>query len=155
MPIGLLREASASFRGDPYEDVPDSALPAGEVQRLRELRAMVFEASVEAELACGAGQQCIGELEALLDANPFRERAWGQLMLALYRDGRPADALAAFGRARKLLAAELGLEPGPVLRNLEHSILTHDPRLGSDRSWRRIGPAQPARSTQPDRWPRG
>ncbi len=139
--IGLLREASASFRGDPYEDVPDCALPAGEVQRLRELRVAVFEESVEAELACGAGQQCIGELEALLDANPFRERAWGQLMLALYRDGRPADALAAFGRARKLLAAELGLEPGPVLRNLEHSILTHDPRLGSDRTGDGLGPS--------------
>ena len=139
--IGLLREASMSFHGDPYEDVPDSALPAGEVQRLRELQAMVFEESVEAELACGAGQQCIGDLEVLLDANPFRERAWGQLMLALYRDGRPADALAAFSRARNLLAFELGLEPGPVLRNLEHSILTHDPRLGCDRAGGGLGPS--------------
>ena len=127
--IGLLREASESFRGEPYEDVPDTALPAGEVHRLLELQASVFEESVEAELACGAGQQRIADLEALLDADPFRERAWGQLMLALYRAGRPADALAAYRRARKLLAAELGLEPGPVLRNLEHSILTHDPRL--------------------------
>ena len=59
----------------------------------------------------------------------------------MYRDGRPADALDAFGRARKLLAAELGFEPGPVLRNLEHSILTHDPRLGSDRTGDGLGPS--------------
>jgi DNA-binding SARP family transcriptional activator len=139
--IGALSEARESFRGDPYEDVPDCALPAGEVHRLRELRAAMVEESVEAQLACGAGQQCIVDLEAVLESHPFRERAWGQLMLALYRAGRPADALAAYGRARQLLAAELGLEPGPLLRNLQHSILTHDPRLQADRAAEELGPS--------------
>jgi DNA-binding SARP family transcriptional activator/predicted ATPase len=127
--VRLLREAGGLFRGDPYEDVPDTALPAGEVQRLDELRAAVFEESVEAELGCGGGTHVIGELEAFLQRNPYRERAWGQLMLALYRAGRPADALAAYGRARVVLAAELGIEPGPGLRDVEQAILTHDPRL--------------------------
>ena len=130
--IGYLHEASAAFRGDPYADVPDSALPAGEVQRLDELRSAVAEELFEAELARGNGPGCISDVEAFLERHPFRERAWGQLMLALYQAGRTADALAAYGRARVLLATELGLEPGPALRAIEQSILTHDPRLQRD-----------------------
>jgi predicted ATPase/DNA-binding SARP family transcriptional activator len=130
--IGLLREASAAFRGDPYADVPDTALLSGEVQRLEELRSAVAEEMFEAEVARGNGHVCISDVEAFLERHPFRERAWGQLMLALYQAGRTADALAAYGRARVLLAAELGLEPGPALRAIEQSILTHDPRLRRD-----------------------
>ena len=104
-------------------------MPAGEVQRLVELRMAVVEDSAEAQLDNGEGERCIGELEAFVQANPYRERAWGLLMRALYQAGRPADALAAFGRARMLLAAELGIEPGPALRDIEKAILTHDPRL--------------------------
>ena len=127
--IGLLGEVNEAFRGEPYEGVPDTAVPAGEVQRLVELRVAVVEDSAEAQLDRGQGERCIGELEAFAQANPYRERAWGLLMRALYQAGRPADALAAFGRARVLLAAELGIEPGPALRDVEQAILTHDPRL--------------------------
>jgi predicted ATPase/DNA-binding SARP family transcriptional activator len=127
--VGLLAEARVAFRGDPYEDVSEAAVPAGEVQRLQELRATMVEEAVEAELARGGGERCIGDLEAFLERNTYRERAWGQLMHALYQAGRSADALAAYGRARMLLAAELGLEPGPALQTLQQSILTHDPRL--------------------------
>ena len=125
--IGLLGEVNEAFRGEPYEGVPDTAVPAGEVQRLVELRVAVVEDSAEAQLDLGQGERCIGELEAFVQANPYRERAWGLLMRALYQAGRPADALAAFGRARVLLAAELGIEPGPALRDVEQAILTHDP----------------------------
>ena len=118
-----------AFRGEPYEGVPDTVVPAGEVQRLVELREAVVEDSAEAYLERGRGERCIGELEAVVQANPYRERAWGLLMRALYQAGRPADALAAFGRARVLLAAELGIEPGPALRDVEQAILTHDPLL--------------------------
>ena len=127
--VDVLRESTQAFRGEPYADVPEAALPAGEVQRLHELRAGVIEEQFEAELAGGAGERCIGELEAFVQAHPYRERAWGQLMLALYQAGRPADALAAYGRVRLVLAAELGLEPGPALRDLERSILAHDAQL--------------------------
>ena len=127
--IGLFGDVNEAFRGEPYEGVPDTALPAGEVQRLVELREAVVEDSAEAQLDRGQGERCIGELEAFVQANPYRERAWGLLMRALYQAGRPADALAAFGRARLLLAAELGIEPGPALRDVEQAILTHDPQL--------------------------
>jgi predicted ATPase/DNA-binding SARP family transcriptional activator len=127
--VGLLAEAKVAFRGEPYEDVADGALPAGEAQRLQELRAAAVEEGFEAELARGCGERCIGDLEAYVQANPYRERAWGQLMHALYQAGRPANALAAYGRARVLLAAELGIEPGPALRDMERAVLAHDPRL--------------------------
>jgi predicted ATPase/DNA-binding SARP family transcriptional activator len=127
--IAPLREAQGAFRGEPYADVSESAVPAGEVQRLLELHADVIEETIEAELEDGEHQRCIGELEAFVQLQPYRERAWGQLMRALYQAGRPADALAAYGRVRLLLATELGLEPGPGLRELERSILVHDPAL--------------------------
>ena len=96
---------------------------------MQELRAAVVEDAAEAELARGSGETCIGDLELFVQANPYRERAWGQLMRALYQAGRPADALAAFGRARMILAVDLGIEPGPALREVEQAILTHDPSL--------------------------
>ena len=127
--IDVLRESRQAFRGEPYADVPEVALPAGEVQRLQELYAAVVEETIEAELVTGNGERCVGELEAFVQRHPYRERAWGQLMLALYQAGRPADALAAYGRARLVLATELGLEPGPALREMERQILAHDPQL--------------------------
>jgi DNA-binding SARP family transcriptional activator/AcrR family transcriptional regulator len=127
--VALLAHATEAFRGEPYEDVPDAALPVGEVQRLQQLQATVIEEGFEAELAGGRGDHCIAALEAFVQRNPYRERAWGQLMQAQYQAGRPADALAAYGRARVMLANELGIEPGPALRAIEQAILTHDPRM--------------------------
>jgi predicted ATPase/DNA-binding SARP family transcriptional activator len=139
---GLFAEALGAFRGLPYEGVPDAALPAGEVQRLVELHDTIFEDSVDAELGGGDGERWIGDLEAFVRANPYRERGWGLLMRALYQAGRPADALDAYGRARVLLAADLGIEPGPALRELERAILTHDAALLPDRATAgRLGPA--------------
>ena len=124
----MLQDTRTEFRGEPYEGVA-GAVPVGEVQRLQELRAAVVEDAAEVELARGSGETCIGDLELFVQANPYRERAWGQLMRALYQAGRPADALAAFGRARMILAVDLGIEPGPALREVEQAILTHDPSL--------------------------
>jgi predicted ATPase/DNA-binding SARP family transcriptional activator len=125
----LLGEARAAFRGEPYEDVPEGAVPGGEVRRLVELRATVVEETAEADLARGRGEQCVADLEAFVLVDPFREGSWALLMRALYQAGRPADALAAFGRARVVLAGELGIEPGPALREAERAILSHDPSL--------------------------
>ena len=142
--LGLFVEASAAFRGQPYEGVPEEALPAGEIAHLHELRETLVEDTVEAELACGRGTGSVGELEAFVQANPYRERAWGLLMRALYQAGRPADALAAYGRARVVLAAELGIEPGPAFRELEQAILTHDCTMLADAS-----PTSSGRSSLP------
>ena len=110
----------------PYQDVPPEALPLGEVQRLVELRAVVVEEAAQVELAAGRGERCVAELEALVRADPYREGAWALSMPVLYHSGRPADALAAFGRADRF-AEELGIDPGPALREAERSILAHDP----------------------------
>ena len=100
-------------------------------------------------LDLGASGEVIGELEALVSAHPLREGLWALLMVALYRDGRQADALATYQRARNWLADELGLDPGRQLQQLEHQILVHDPSLGVPSSTVRglgTGPAgrQPA-----------
>jgi DNA-binding SARP family transcriptional activator/class 3 adenylate cyclase len=125
----LLEEASGLFRGRPYEGVPDHALPAGEQPRLDDLRSVVFEERIDAELSAGRHRGCIGDLESFLQANPLRERGWAQLMMALYRSHRQADALRAYARLRATLAAELGIEPSTELTRLEQSILAHDPTL--------------------------
>ena len=127
--VGLLAQATTLFRGEPYEGVPEEALPAGEIARLHELRATLVEDTADAALGCGRGHQHVGELEAFIQSNPYRERAWGLLMRALYQCGRPADALDAYGRARVLMSAELGIEPGPALRDIQQAILTHDHQL--------------------------
>jgi predicted ATPase/DNA-binding SARP family transcriptional activator/tetratricopeptide (TPR) repeat protein len=147
--MAVLEGAKSSFRGDPYADVPEAALPAGEVHRLQELQAAVVEEGFEAALATGEGDRCLGELEAWLERNPFREQAWGQLMRALYQAGRSADALGAYGRARVVFATELGLEPGPALRELERSILTHDPRLRGPLAAEALGPANAPAALSP------
>ena len=83
---------------------------------------------VEADLAAGSGADLVGELEILVHDHPFRERLWAHLLVALYRSGRQADALAAYQRARRLLRDQLGLEPGGELQRLERAILDQDPR---------------------------
>jgi predicted ATPase/DNA-binding SARP family transcriptional activator len=104
-------------------------LPQAETIRLEELRLTAMEDRIDAELALGRHGQLVGELERLVAEQPLRERVRGQLMLALYRSGRQADALAVYQRARKTLVDELGIEPGESLRKLERAILAQDPAL--------------------------
>src|SRR5262249_59728202 len=97
--------------------------------RLEELRLVALERRVEAALALGRHRELVAELEPLVAAEPHGERLRGQLMLALYRSGRQADALAVFHDGRESLVEELGIEPGPALRQLELAILRQDPGL--------------------------
>src|SRR5439155_9133841 len=104
-----------------------------EAGRLEDKRLVAREDLFDAQLAMGAGAELVPELERLVGEHPLRERLLGQLMLALYRAGRHADALTVLQAARHRLADELGLEPGPQLRELERRILQHDPSLGGAR----------------------
>jgi YVTN family beta-propeller protein len=126
----LLGEALALWRGRALADLENERFAAPESERLEERRLLALESRTDAELQLGRGAELVGELEQLVTAHPFRERLVGQLMLALYRAGRQAEALAAYQTARRRLAAELGLEPSPRLRELERRILEHDPLLG-------------------------
>lgn len=125
-----LREALALWRGPALADLDDSVARADRAQ-LEERRASALEQRVEAELELGLHTELVPELEALVREDPLRERRRAQLMLALYRSGRQADALDTYRSGRKLLADELGLEPGGELRQLEKAILEHDPALAS------------------------
>jgi predicted ATPase/DNA-binding SARP family transcriptional activator len=125
----LLGEALGLWRGDPYADVDGRAVFEPEIVRLCELRFVALAARVEAELGCGRHREVLGELEALTAEFPLRERLWGLWMLALYRAGRQAEALAAYQRLRKALGEGLGLEPSSELQVLEEQILLHDPSL--------------------------
>jgi predicted ATPase/DNA-binding SARP family transcriptional activator len=118
-----LRRALDLWRGLPT-DLPDL-----EVVRLDELRLTALEDRIDAELALGRHVQLVGELERLVAEQPLRERMRAQLMLALYRSGRQADALAVYQRARRTLVEELGIEPTESLRKLERAILEQDPTL--------------------------
>jgi DNA-binding SARP family transcriptional activator len=123
-----LREALALFRGAPLEDV-DAPFAAGEVQRLAELELDAREALAEASLEAGLQDGLVTELERLVARDPYRENLRALLMLALYREGRQADALAAYRAARTTLADDLGLDPGEELQELERAILRQDPSL--------------------------
>ncbi|MGZ4195075.1 MAG: BTAD domain-containing putative transcriptional regulator [Solirubrobacteraceae bacterium] len=124
-----LREALALWRGPPLADVALIDGVQGEIRRLDELRLSAVLDRIDADLAVGEGVELVGELEALVDAEPFQERLRGQLMRALYRAGRQADALAAYRRMSELMRDELGLEPSRALQGLEQQILLHDPAL--------------------------
>jgi DNA-binding SARP family transcriptional activator len=125
----LLRHALALWRGPALADVMYEPFAQAEAARLEELRLCCIEAKLEADLALGRHADLIGELEALIDRHGDRERLRGQLMVALYRSGRQAEALEVYRETRTRLVNELGLEPGPDLRSLETAILNHDPRL--------------------------
>ena len=114
------------WRGRPFADLPAEGTLRAEAVRLEELRAHVLESRIGAELELGRAADLVDELERLVAELPYRERLWAALMLALYRSGRQADALAAYHRARAALDDDLGLEPGPELRALEPAILQHD-----------------------------
>jgi predicted ATPase/DNA-binding SARP family transcriptional activator len=118
--------ALALWRGPPLLGLPDSAWARAEAGRLEALRFDALEERFEAALALGEHAEIEPAVRAALEESPFRERLWGQLMLALYRSGRQADALEAFQEARRELSEELALEPGPELRRLQQAILAHD-----------------------------
>jgi DNA-binding SARP family transcriptional activator len=124
-----LREALGLWRGAALADAADEPFARGEAARLEDLRLAVLEDRIAADVQLGRHAECVGELERLVAEEPLRERLHGQLMLALYRSGRQADALGAYWRARRVLVDELGLEPGPELQAVERSILAHDPAL--------------------------
>src|SRR5215218_5904948 len=125
-----LRAALALWRGEALSDIGFEPFVQAEAARLEGLRLDAVQDRIEADLATGRGTELVGELERLVAAEPLRERLWAQLMLALYRSGRQAEALDAYRRARHALVSELGIEPGPELRDLERRILAHDPTLG-------------------------
>lgn len=125
----LLADAEALWRGRPLADLEFEPFARLEVQRLEELRLLALEERIEAELALGHHAAVCPELEALAEEYPLRERLRGQLVLALYRSGRQADALESYRAGRAVLVEELALEPGPALRKLQTKILRHDPTL--------------------------
>ena len=124
-----LREALTLWRGPALGDLVDEPFARTEAPRLEELRLVALEERIEAELALGRHTALVGELEAYVAHEPFRERPRAQLILALYRCGRQADALAVYREGRRLLVDELGVEPGRALQELEQAILRHDPGL--------------------------
>jgi predicted ATPase/DNA-binding SARP family transcriptional activator len=134
----LLGEALGLWRGAPYADLAYEAFAEGEIARLTESRMAALEDRIDADLALGRHAALIGELDALVREHPLRERMCAQLMLALYRGGRQAEALDAYQRAREHLTGQLGLEPGAELRSLQEAILRQDPAL-SESSLPRAG----------------
>jgi DNA-binding SARP family transcriptional activator len=132
-----LQEALALWHGEPLAELQYEAFAEREIARLKELRLAAIEDRVDADLALGRHGELVPELEPLVAEHPFRERLRGQLMLALYRCGRQADALHVFQSGRKALVEELGIDPGPALRELELRILRQDPSLGLPAGGRR------------------
>jgi YVTN family beta-propeller protein len=126
----LLREALVVWRGEPLAGLEEPFARAASA-RLEDLRLAAVEARIEADLALGRHASLVGELDALVAEHPFREGMRRQQMLALYRSGRQADALASYRAARRTFSDELGVEPGPELRALEAAVLAHDPALAA------------------------
>ncbi|MGH2745468.1 MAG: AfsR/SARP family transcriptional regulator [Thermoleophilaceae bacterium] len=144
-----LREALALWRGPALADLAYESFAQVEVARLEEMRLAVVEQRIDADLALGRHTELVGELEALVTRQPLRERLRCQLMLALYRSARQAEALEAYRAARRELQEELGLDPSGELRQLEQAILRQDPDLDAPEPVAPIG-ARPAEHA-PDR----
>ena len=136
-----LRRALELWRGPALGDFAYEELAQAEIARLEELRLAAQESLIEASLASGRHADVVAELEDLTRSHPLRERLHGQRMLALYRSGRQAEALAAYREARRVLVGELGLEPGPELADLHAAILRQDPALRAGTSPRPQLPA--------------
>ncbi|MCP3974280.1 MAG: tetratricopeptide repeat protein [bacterium] len=128
----VLVDALSMWRGEPLVDFAYESFARGEIVRLEELRLAVVEDRLDADLASGRHVDLVGELEALVGQHPLRERLWGQLMTALYRSGRQAEALRAYQHAREALA-EVGIEPSEELRAVEEQVLMQDPLLSGVR----------------------
>ena len=140
-----LRAALALWRGAALADLSWEPFAQAEIARLEELRLAALEERIDADLALGRHGQVVAELERLVAEQPMRERFRAQLMLALYRSGRQADALAVYQRARRTFVDELGIEPSESLRRLERAVLAHDPSLNVPQA----GPTSPRRAPTP------
>lgn len=145
-----LEEALSFWRGAALQDFAYESFAQPEIGRLEELRLATLEDLFDAQLATGRDSDLVADLEQLVESNPLRERLRAQLMLALYRAGRPADALETYQRGRRFLVDELGLEPGETLRRLEARILQQDPTLDRPHVLPRSADA-PARPRPPRR----
>jgi DNA-binding SARP family transcriptional activator len=139
----LLRSALALWRGAPLADLTYEPFAQSAIERLEEIRLAALEQRIEADLALGRHAELVGELEQLVFDHPLRERLRAQLMLALYRSRRHAEALDVYRRTREALVKEFGIEPTPALHELERAILTQDPSLDLER-------AAPTRSVSGD-----
>ena len=122
-------DALGLWRGPALHGLTDTEWFRAEARRLEALRVDALEEQFEAALALGEHREIVSTLRTTIEENPFRERLWGQLMLALYRSGRQADALETFQEARNVLSEQLAIEPGPELRRLQEAILVHDPSI--------------------------
>jgi predicted ATPase/DNA-binding SARP family transcriptional activator len=127
--LGELQAAAELWRGEPLQDVAYEPFVAAEVERLRELRAASFEHEIDARLLLGRHDEAVPMLRQLIAEHPLREHLRAQLVLALYRSGRQAEALRAYRAARDLLVDELGVEPGRELQQLQRAVLAQDPEL--------------------------
>ena len=134
----VLSSALALWRGAPLADFAFETFAQSEIRRLEERRLVTLEERIEADLDCGRHSELVAELEALVEQHPFRERLRAQLMIALYRAGRQAEALQAYHDARRALVDELGIEPGRPLQELFARILRQDRSL-------ELGAARPVR----------
>src|SRR4051812_10499900 len=132
--VWALESALLLWRGSPLADVAYESFAQHEIARLEALRVEAFEELIDAKLALGLHAELVGKLQVLVAEHPYEERLCRQLMLALYRSDRQADALQAYQDARSRLVEELGLEPGERLRELERAILKQDPALAAPAS---------------------
>ena len=138
----LLREGDELWHGSPLDGI-EVPFAAAEVRALEELRVTALEERIESDLEAGRHTALVSELSTLVPRYPLREELRGQLILALYRSGRQAEALEAFREARRMLSDELGLEPSPKLRELERAILVQDPVLDAPAAARAIHASEP------------
>jgi DNA-binding SARP family transcriptional activator len=129
--VRLAEQALARWRGPALADFAQEPFAAADILRLEEARLQTLELHVEAQLAAGDHADVVADLRSLTEAHPLRERLRGQLMLALYRCGRQAEALEVARVGRELLADELGIDPAPEIRTLEQAILRQDPELAA------------------------
>src|SRR5262249_11449271 len=144
-----LAEALALWRGPPLADLVDEPALQRDIDRLEELRLNTVERRIDADLEAGHAGDLVGELETLVAERPLREHLRWLLILALYRAGRQVEALEVYRETRRVLTEELGLEPGPALKELEQAILRQDPSLDANAS--RAHTEGPAEAPEPKR----
>jgi DNA-binding SARP family transcriptional activator/Tfp pilus assembly protein PilF len=153
----LLGTALSLWRGEPLADIPSVELTQREVAHLAELRLQLTEARIDADLRLARHDELVAELRQFAAEHPLREHLRAQLMLALYRCGRQAEALEVYRDTRATLASELGVEPGPELEDLHLRMLTADARLMAGQPWHTAGPPSPVSQGQliPQQLPTG